>query len=181
MHSTLMRSSYDRAQLFLDTLNCLRRIHGSKIRLAISWWTGRWERKSGEWAGLAFWNTRHPLTRSVALRIAPSLSLELNAQPNKGRAIYFPNWGRRTYPTCAGTCFVETTNGRKNAAFICPHQPWGRQRDFTEQLIGRSWIRRGDQWLAKWNDHPKPFHWTATADVILEKVRHGKELYGTAH
>lgn len=37
------------------------------------------------------------------------------------------------------------------------------------------------QWLATWNDHPKPFLWTATADVILEKVRRYKQLNGTAH
>jgi hypothetical protein len=37
------------------------------------------------------------------------------------------------------------------------------------------------QWLATWNDHPKPFLWTATADVIPEKVRRCKELNVTAH
>lgn len=36
-------------------------------------------------------------------------------------------------------------------------------------------------WLAKWNDSPKTFVWTATADVILEKVRRCKESVGTAH
>ena len=36
-------------------------------------------------------------------------------------------------------------------------------------------------WLASWNDAPKRFVWTATADVILEKVRRCKELNGTAH
>ena len=37
------------------------------------------------------------------------------------------------------------------------------------------------QWLANWNNEPKPFIWTATADIILEKVRRCKELAGTAH
>jgi transposase len=37
------------------------------------------------------------------------------------------------------------------------------------------------QWLANWNDEPKPFSWRATADVILDKVRRCKELNGTAH
>ena len=36
------------------------------------------------------------------------------------------------------------------------------------------------QWLATWNDNPRPFLWTATADIILEKVRRCKELNGTA-
>ena len=37
------------------------------------------------------------------------------------------------------------------------------------------------EWLATWNDAPKPFVWKATADVILDKVRRCKELYGTPH
>ena len=37
------------------------------------------------------------------------------------------------------------------------------------------------QWLATWNDSPKPFLWKATADVILDKVQRCKELNGTAH
>jgi len=37
------------------------------------------------------------------------------------------------------------------------------------------------RWLANWNLEPKPFVWTATADVIMEKVRRCKELNGTAH
>jgi hypothetical protein len=31
------------------------------------------------------------------------------------------------------------------------------------------------QWLATWNDKPKPFVWKATADVILDKVRRCRE------
>jgi len=37
------------------------------------------------------------------------------------------------------------------------------------------------QWLANWNEAPKPFVWQAPADVILEKVRRCKELNGTGH
>jgi len=37
------------------------------------------------------------------------------------------------------------------------------------------------QWLATWNNGPQPFVWTATADIILDKVRRCKELAGTAH
>jgi len=31
------------------------------------------------------------------------------------------------------------------------------------------------QWLANWNNGPKPFEWKATADVILDKVRRCRE------
>jgi len=37
------------------------------------------------------------------------------------------------------------------------------------------------QWLTQWNTDPKAFVWTATADIILDKVRRCKELAGTAH
>jgi hypothetical protein len=34
------------------------------------------------------------------------------------------------------------------------------------------------EWLAHWNDEPKPFIWRVTADVILEKVRRSKNQMG---
>jgi hypothetical protein len=37
------------------------------------------------------------------------------------------------------------------------------------------------QWIAAWKTAPKAFVWTATADVILDKMRRCKELAGTAH
>jgi len=37
------------------------------------------------------------------------------------------------------------------------------------------------KWLAVWNSAPRPFTWTATADVIIDKVRRCKESVGTAH
>ena len=37
------------------------------------------------------------------------------------------------------------------------------------------------EWLAAWNAYPKPFTWTASADVIIEKVRRCKESVGTPH
>jgi putative transposase len=70
---------------------------------------------------------------------------------------------------------------------------WLNQVERWFGLITDRMIRRGTfrsvhelekaiyQWLATWNDHPKPFLWAATADVILEKVRRCKELNGTAH
>lgn len=70
---------------------------------------------------------------------------------------------------------------------------WLNQVERWFGLITDKMIRRGTfhsvaeletaiyKWLADWNGDPKPFVWTATADVILEKVRRCKELSGTAH
>ena len=58
----------------------------------------------------------------------------------------------------------------------------------TERMIRRGTFRSVHElektiyrWLSTWKDRPKPFVWTPTADVILEKVRRCKELNGTAH
>lgn len=70
---------------------------------------------------------------------------------------------------------------------------WLNQVERWFALITDRMIRRGTfhsaqeleraiyQWLAHWNEKPKPFVWKATAEVILDKVRHCKELVGTAH
>lgn len=70
---------------------------------------------------------------------------------------------------------------------------WLNQVERWFGLITDRMIRRGTfrsvaeleraiyQWLANWNNDPKAFVWTATADVILDKVRRCKELAGTAH
>lgn len=64
---------------------------------------------------------------------------------------------------------------------------WLNQVERLFGLITDRMIRRGTfhcvdeleraiyQWLANWNDEPKPFEWKATADVILDKVRRCKE------
>ena len=42
--------------------------------------------------------------------------------------------------------------------------------------------RRIEQFVDHWNQHPKPFVWTATADSIFEKlVPLGKVISGTRH
>ena len=68
---------------------------------------------------------------------------------------------------------------------------WLNQVERWFGLITDRMIRRGTfhsvleleraiyQWLANWNENPKPFTWRATADVILDKVRRCKELRGT--
>jgi len=58
----------------------------------------------------------------------------------------------------------------------------------TDRMIRRGTYRNVTEletaiynWLAAWNTSPQPFTWTATADVILEKVRRCKESVGTEH
>lgn len=63
---------------------------------------------------------------------------------------------------------------------------WLNQVERFFGLITDKMIRRGTfhcvdelekaiyQWLANWNQKPKPFEWRATADVILDKVRRCK-------
>ena len=70
---------------------------------------------------------------------------------------------------------------------------WLNQVERWFGLITARMIRRGTfhsvaeleraiyQWLANWNTEPTAFVWTATADIILDKVRRCKELAGTAH
>jgi len=42
--------------------------------------------------------------------------------------------------------------------------------------------RRIEQFVEHWNEHPKPFAWTATADSVLEKLsRLSKAISGTQH
>lgn len=42
--------------------------------------------------------------------------------------------------------------------------------------------RRIEQFVDHWNEHPKPFIWTATADSVLEKLsRLSKAISGTGH
>src|SRR6516165_10589062 len=70
---------------------------------------------------------------------------------------------------------------------------WRNQVESWFGLITERMIRRGTfhsvkeleraiyEWLANWNEAPRPFTWRATADVILDKVRRCKELSGTPH
>ena len=87
--------------------------------------------------------------------------------------------------------------GKKRRRFHLHYTPtsssWLNQVERWFGLITERMIRRGTfrsvhelekaiyQWLAMWNNQPKPFVWTATADVILDKVRRCKELSGTPH
>jgi transposase/DNA-binding CsgD family transcriptional regulator len=101
------------------------------------------------------------------------------------------------YSSHKGATVQRWLKARKHRRFHFHCTPtsssWLNQVERWFGLITERMIRRGTfrsvqaleqaiyQWLASWNDHPKPFQWTATADVILEKVRRCKELNGTAH
>ncbi len=64
---------------------------------------------------------------------------------------------------------------------------WLNQVERLFSLITQRMIRRGTfhcvddleraiyQWLANWNNQPRPFIWKATADVILDKIRRCRE------
>jgi transposase/DNA-binding CsgD family transcriptional regulator len=68
---------------------------------------------------------------------------------------------------------------------------WLNQVERFFALITGRMIRRGTfhsaaeletaiyQWLAHWNGAPTPFVWKASAEVILDKVKRCKELFGT--
>jgi len=70
---------------------------------------------------------------------------------------------------------------------------WLNQVERWFALITARMLRRGTfrsvaeleraiyQWLANWNQQPRPFVWKATPEVILDKVHRCKELSGTAH
>jgi transposase len=85
------------------------------------------------------------------------------------------------------------TRRRFHFHFTPTSSSWLNQVERWFGLLTERMIRRGTfrsvvelehaiyQWLATWNTEPQPFVWTATADVILEKVRRCKELAGTAH
>ena len=82
---------------------------------------------------------------------------------------------------------------RFHVHFTPTSSSWLNQVERWFGLLTQRMIRRGTfrsvaeleraiyQWLANWNEEPRPFVWKATAEVILDKVRRCKELSGTAH
>ena len=101
------------------------------------------------------------------------------------------------YSTHKGAAVQRWLRPRKRRRFHVHFTPtsssWLNQVERWFGLITERMIRRGTfhnvaeleraiyQWLATWNQEPRPFVWKATADVILDKVRRCKELAGTAH
>ena len=99
-----------------------------------------------------------------------------------------------THKSAAVQRWLKPTKRRRFHIHFTPtSSSWLNQVERWFGLITDKMIRRGTfhsveelehaiyEWLANWNQTPKPFIWIATADVILEKVRRCKELNGTAH
>ena len=84
-----------------------------------------------------------------------------------------------------------TKRKRFHFHFTPTSSSWLNQVERFFALITGRMIRRGTfrsaaelekaiyQWLTNWNGAPAPFLWKASADVILDKVRHCKELSKT--
>jgi transposase len=101
------------------------------------------------------------------------------------------------YSTHKSTAVQRWLKPKKRQRFHLHFTPtsssWINQVERWFGLITERMIRRGTfhsvkelehaiyDWLATWNEKPKPFAWKATADVILHKVRRCKELAGTPH
>jgi transposase len=98
-----------------------------------------------------------------------------------------------THKSAAVQRWLKPTKRRRFHIHFTPtSSSWLNQVERWFGLITDKMIRRGTfhsveelehaiyEWLANWNQTPKPFIWIATADVILEKVRRCKELNGTA-
>jgi transposase len=101
------------------------------------------------------------------------------------------------YSTHQGAAVQRWLRAKKRRRFHLHFTPtsssWLNQVERWFGLLTQRMIRRGTfrsvaeleraiyQWLANWNQAPRPFVWKATADVILDKVRRCKELNGTPH
>jgi transposase len=101
------------------------------------------------------------------------------------------------YSTHKSTAVQRWLKPKKRRRFHLHFTPtsssWLNQVERWFALITERMIRRGTfrsvaeleraiyQWLANWNEEPRPFVWKATAEVILDKIRRCKELAGTAH
>jgi len=118
--------------------------------------------------------------------------LEKEVPPD--REVHFILDNYSTHKSATVQRWLKTKKHRRFHFHFTPtSSSWLNQVERWFGLITDRMIRRGTfrsvqaleqaiyQWLATWNDHPKPFLWTATADVILEKVRRCKELNGTPH
>jgi len=99
-----------------------------------------------------------------------------------------------THKSSAVQRWLKPKNRRRFHFHFTPtSSSWLNQVERWFALITDKMIRRGTfhsvteleqaiyKWLATWNEDPKPFVWTATADIILDKIRRCKELGGTEH
>ena len=118
--------------------------------------------------------------------------LEQEVPPDLEVHLIVDNYG--THKSAAVQRWLKPKARRRFHLHFTPtSSSWLNQVERWFGLITDRMIRRGTfrsvteleraiyQWLANWNAEPTAFVWTATADIILDKVRRCKELAGTAH
>lgn len=118
--------------------------------------------------------------------------LEQEVPPDLDVHLIVDNYG--THKSAAVQRWLKPAKRRRFHFHFTPtSSSWLNQVERWFGLITERMIRRGTfrsvadleraiyQWLATWNTAPQAFVWTATADIILDKVRRCKEFAGTAH
>jgi transposase len=118
--------------------------------------------------------------------------LEQEVPPDLDVHLIVDNYG--THKSAAVQRWLKPAKRRRFHFHFTPtSSSWLNQVERWFGLITERMIRRGTfhsvadleraiyQWLATWNTDPQAFVWTATADIILDKVRRCKEFAGTAH
>ena len=108
--------------------------------------------------------------------------LEKEVPPDQDIHLIMDNYS--THKSAAVQRWLKPKKRRRFHFHFTPtSSSWLNQVERLFGLITDRMIRRGTfhsvdeleraiyQWLANWNNEPKPFEWKATADVILDKVR----------
>jgi len=108
--------------------------------------------------------------------------LEREVPPDQDVHLIMDNYS--THKSAAVQRWLKPNKRRRFCFHFTPTSTsWLNQVERLFGLITDRMIRRGTfhcvaeleraiyQWLAAWNDQPRPFVWKATADVILDKVR----------
>src|ERR1700687_1958168 len=112
--------------------------------------------------------------------------LEKEVPPDQELHLIMDNYS--THKSAAVQRWLKPKKRRRFHFHFTPtSSSWLNQVERLFGLITERMIRRGTfhtvdelqraiyQWLANWNQEPKPFVWKATPDVILDKVRRCKE------
>lgn len=112
--------------------------------------------------------------------------LEKEVPPDQDIHLIMDNYS--THKSAAVQRWLKPKKRRRFHFHFTPtSSSWLNQVERLFGLITDRMIRRGTfhcvdeleraiyQWLANWNNEPKPFEWKATADVILDKVRRCRE------
>lgn len=117
--------------------------------------------------------------------------IEANVPSHLGVHLVVDNYGTHKHPRVRSWL---ARRPRFHLHYTPTYSSWLNQVERWFGLITHRAIRRGsftsvtdlrrqiDRFVADWNQHPKPFVWTATSDSILAKLeRLGKVISGTRH